>query len=67
MHAGMPGVSQSGNGGIESIPRLCSQEAGNNGGIMARPWLALCAPEGLRFEVDKKVQVCWEVQVEVEM
>lgn len=64
----MPGrVSQSGNGGIESIPRLWSQQAGNNGGIMARPWLTSCAPEGLRLEVDKKVQVCWGVQVEMEM
>lgn len=52
LHAGMPGrVSQNGNRGIESIPRLRSWQASNNGGIMTRPWLTSCAPEGLCLEI----------------
>lgn len=67
MHAGMHvRVSLSGNGGIECIPRLWSQQAGHNGCIMARPWLTLCAPQGLHLAVEK-VQVFHEVQVEMEM
>lgn len=52
---------------MESIPRSWSQRAGNNRGIMARPGIALSAPEGLGLVVDQKVQVCEEVQVEMEM